>query len=485
VRLLEGGGAAIYTIPWLGGQEQKLVDLSGPIRYEEGHWIPRFAWSPEGAWLALAEQSRDDEPSRIVRLSLQTLEKKAITSPPRDSGGDLLPALSPDGTELAFVRAGSRTYGDLDLWVQSVERGEPRQVTFKKYDDISQVAWTADGGEVVFDAGSMASSRVFRVPRSGGEPQPVPGVGQNAAHPSLRGSRMVHEQWVIYGMAVWRVQGRAASAPTQAPVKLIASSASDNNPTYSPDGRRIAFSSDRSGAENIWVCDSDGANPVQLTSFESHTGTPRWSPDGRHLVFDSLEAGDWNVYVIDAEGGKPRRLTPEPSSDENRGTWSRDGRFVYFDSDRSARARRARKEIWRIPSEGGPAVRVTRDGGIHALESADGKSLYYSKEERPSGIWRVPVTGGEETELVPGPVYWSDWAPAPSGIYFMPFVSAEASSRENVIRHLAFATGRMTDLYRDKGRYRSGLSVTADERSILYGDAPPWTSELIVIENLR
>ncbi len=480
VRLVEEGSAALYTIPSLGGQERKLVDVSGRIQAEGSYWIPRFSWSPQGEWLALAERPLDSEPSRIVRLSLQTLEKQAITSPPRGSGGDLIPALSPDGTQLAFVRASASTFGDLDVWVQPVERGEPRRVTFKEYDFIWDVGWTADGGEVVFNAGTISSSLVFRVRLSGGEPEPIAGVGQKAGHSSIRGNRMVHEQWVTYGLAIWRVPGRAASPPPQAPAKLIASSASDNTPDYSPDGRRIAFSSDRGGRENIWVCDSDGANPVQLTTFESSSGTPRWSPDGRRLVFDSLEAGDWNVYVIDAEGGKPRRLTQEPSSD-NRGTWSRDGRFVYLDSDRSGR-----RQIWKIPSAGGEAVQVTHDGGVYALESADGKSIYYSKAESGAGIWRVPVSGGEETEVVPGPIGWGDWALSGSGIYFMTTLSAGASSRDHVIRHLAFGTGRKTDVYRDKGQsFRMWLAVSPDEKSILYGENPPWTSELTLVENFR
>jgi Tol biopolymer transport system component len=306
----------------------------------------------------------------------------------------------------------------------------------------------------------------------------------------VRGGRLVYEQWAGYPGGIWRVPGRAAPLPGPAPAKLIASSASDDNPAYSPDGRRIAFASDRSGVENIWVCDSDGSNPVQLTSFESNSGTPRWSPDGRKLVFDSLEAGDWNVYVVDAEGGMPRRLTREPSAD-NRGTWSRDGRWIYFDSDLSGR-----KEIWKVPSEGGEAIQVTRGGGVYALESSDGKYVYYSKAEGRAAIWRVPASGGEETELLPGPVFWSDWALSRSGIYFLTVAPPPvrsggmswggARSFEYMIRYLDFETGRVTNLYRDKGPFLRGwLAVSPDEKWLLYGEWPPATSELMLVESFR
>ena len=126
---------------------------------------------------------------------------------------------------------------------------------------------------------------------------------------------MVVEQRTAPPNDIWRVPGRKA-LPGQAPEALIVSSRDDNCPDYSPDGRKIAFSSLRSGIENIWICDSDGSNPVQLTSLARESGWPRWSPDGRRIVFDSMAAGDWNLYVVDAEGGVPRRLTTNPSTDQ-------------------------------------------------------------------------------------------------------------------------------------------------------------------------
>ena len=477
VRGSEEGRAALFTIPSLGGQERKLIDIRGPL-FAFGYWVPVISWSPRGDWLALGEKPTANEPSRIVSLSLATLEKKPLTSPPDDSLGDLGPSLSPDGKQLGFVRSGSRSYGDLDVWVQPVEHGEARRVTSGENDVFWSLGWTPDSAEVVFAAGTPGSSLSFRARLTGGEPQPLSGLGQNAVISSIRGTRMVYAQFTVPPGEIWRAPGRAASLPRHAPARLIASSASENNPAYSPDGRRIAFQSERSGVENIWACDSDGSNPVQLTSFESHSGTPRWSPDGRQLVFDSLEAGDWNVYVIDAQGGIPRRLTREPSAD-SRGTWSHDGRWVYFASDRSGRT-----EIWKVGSEGGEAVQVTRDGGVYALESSDGESLYYSKAE-DAGIWRVPISGGEEAELVPGPIAWPNWALSRSGLYFLAAVPANPAG-EYSIRYLDFKTSRVTDLYRDKGALdRFWLAVSPDEKWILYGKRPPVTSELMLVENFR
>src|SRR5262249_24871118 len=118
---------------------------------------------------------------------------------------------------------------------------------------------------------------------------------------------------------------------------LLYSNRHDYNPQISPDGKRITFQSDRTGWFDIWICDSDGSNPRQVTSCGGrNAGCPCWSPDGRQIVFDSVLKGDGDIYVIDAEGGNPRRLTDETSEDTTP-SWSRDGQWVYFGSNRSGR----------------------------------------------------------------------------------------------------------------------------------------------------
>jgi dipeptidyl aminopeptidase/acylaminoacyl peptidase len=372
---------------------------------------------------------------------------------------------------------GSRVFGGLDVWVQPIGQGEARRVTSKKYDWVNHLTWTEDGHEVVYDT---SSPLVFRAPLTGGEPQPIPGVGQGAAGPTIRASRMVHEQWVVPPTAIWRLPGRTASRPGLAPAKLIASSGWNGNMAYSPDGRRIAFSSTRTGVANIWVCDADGSNPVQLTSFERTSGTPRWSPDGRNLTFDSVEAGDWNIYVVDAEGGKPRRLTGE-ASNETLASWSRDGRFIYFSSDRSGRG-----EIWKMPSTGGEAVQVTRGGGFYSQESWDGRDLYYARRGSDTGIWRVPVSGGDETEVLPGPFEGHyEWTLSRSGIYYA--TTRDLTRGEDyTIRYLDLASGRASELYRKQGASEHAwLAVSPGEEWLLFTESEPSTSELMLVENFR
>jgi Tol biopolymer transport system component len=287
---------------------------------------------------------------------------------------------------------------------------------------------------------------------------------------------MVYLQSTTSVVDLWRLPRPEGSRSTATPEKFLASSL---HAAYSPDRRKIAFDSDRGGVNSIWLSNADGSHPVQLT-FKSESGTPRWSPDGRRLVFDSIEAGNRDLYVVGADGGIPRRLTREPSEDRP-GTWSRDGDWIYFQSDRTGRA-----ETWRIPPDGGTAVQVTRGGGFYAVESEDGRDLYYSKSSA-SGIWRVPLSGGDESEVVKGPVGWEDWALARRGLYYATVRYQVAFRRQEfTIHYLDFSSGHETSLFRSEGvPEHVSLTVSPDGKWILFGEAPAWQSELMLMENFR
>src|SRR2546428_360073 len=159
---------------------------------------------------------------------------------------------------------------------------------------------------------------------------------------------------------IWRLDTSAPGAPASSPPLIaISSTREDYHPQFSPDGRRVAFGSWRSGGPEIWMADPDGSNAVQLTSGALGSGFPHWSPDGERIVYLSNMEGQWEEYVIPATGGKPRNVTSHPAMD----AWpsfSRDGKWIYFTSDRTGEL-----QIWKIPPSGGDAVQVTSTGGPH------------------------------------------------------------------------------------------------------------------------
>ena len=116
------------------------------------------------------------------------------------------------------------------------------------------------------------------------------------------------------------------------------------------------------------------------------------------------------IYVIGSDMGQPRRLT-NPNGSDTRPSWSRDGKWIYFSSNRGGSV-----GIWKVAwSNPENAVQVTTDGGTTALESSDGKELFY---RNASGIWSVPVKGGQAKKIIPQPAY-GQWAVAARSIYFL------------------------------------------------------------------
>jgi Tol biopolymer transport system component len=258
------------------------------------------------------------------------------------------------------------------------------------------------------------------------------------------------------------------------------SSGSEHSPTFSADGQRIAFGSDRGGGTfNIWIADADGANPIRLTNFtHGFSGSPGWSPDGEWVAFD--REGD--IFLVRVAGGAPRRLTSD-GADEFAPSWSKDGRWIYFGSDRGGN-----DQIWKVSIAGGEARQITAHGGACALESRDGKWLYYTKSNGQDGIWRVPPEGGLEEVVLDGlPSGWYSryWALVENGIYYL---NTRNSDRQ-AVEFFPFATRRVTrlfDLPEPAGPdWSSSFAVSPDQRTLLTVIIEPPDSDIMLVDNFQ
>ena len=128
---------------------------------------------------------------------------------------------------------------------------------------------------------------------------------------------------------IWR---RDLLHPESPAVELIPSSRAQFDAQYSPDGKRIAFASLRSGVQGVWISNEDGSNLVQISNPAQPSGSPQWSPDGNKIAFDSLSRDGWEIYVADVAERVPRKLVTNISG-VVRPHWSRDGKWIYFRSD--------------------------------------------------------------------------------------------------------------------------------------------------------
>jgi Tol biopolymer transport system component len=457
-RRLSAQGSGIYLIPALGGSERHLCDAA-PTQSGSGRSL---SWSPDGKWLAIADATFPQSPYGIFLFSLDSGERRPLTFPPAGSRGDSSPVFAPDGKSLSFVRTGLG--GTSDLYTVAIAGGEPKRLTFDST-YISGVTWTPNGSELVFASERGGSiPNLWRLRATGGEPERLHEVGPNVVSPSIAptGNRLVYTQHLL-DTNIWRMELPASGNSARPPSLLIASTLHDDTPQYSPDGTRIAFSSRRSGSCEILVCDSEGRSPVQLTWFGGPLpGSPRWSPDGKEIAFDVRIEGNADIYVTPADGGKHRRLTAD-ETEEITPSWSRDGQWLYFASNRTGTM-----QIWKMPTSGGPPVQITKQGGFESAENEDG-FLYYTKERRVAGIWRVPTGGGEETRVfdLHKAGYWRHWTVHDQGIYF----ATAANPSRPLVEFFNLVTGKVREvaaLEKPIMAGTPGLAVSPDGRYLLY-----------------
>jgi Serine/threonine protein kinase len=469
-----GAQIGIYTISPLGGTERKLYSGTSAFFsfYEFGNAL---CWSPDGKYLAFSSQPSMDQPNSIFLLSTDTLEAHQITQPPEGFLGDSTPAFSPDGKLLAFVRGASSR--DVEVFVMPVSGGEPKRLTYDNRSGRS-LAWTADSKWIVFSSWFYGGLKLFKVEAAGGTPQQLD-VGTEFASTlaiSKNGDRLAYSQ-ERRDTNIWRIDLTGSTAP-KSHTNLISSTRQDYSPQYSADNKKIAFTSGRTGSNEIWVCDADGQNAVPITSFGGpDVGTPRWAPDGQQIAFDSLAPGRRDVFIIGSQGGKARRLTGHDSNNV-RPSWSHDGQWIYFGSDRNGDW-----QLWKEPAQGGQPVQLTRKGGREGFESADGKFVYYARGYGVAGLWKVPTEGGEETLVLDG-IYQGLWGLLDKGVYFInPDTTPHAE-----IEFYNFATGRTTkvsEVEKELQLVYPSLAVSHDGKCLLYVQVDSFESDIMLVENFR
>lgn len=474
VPALGGPGRALGT--GLGPRQLLPAEAPRPGRVDHG-----VSWSPDGKLLALVDKEPSGRSGHIALLSPADGTKRRLTVPPAGDDGDSEPRFSRDGQLVAFVRrpvAGAIA----DLYVVPVAGGEPTRLTFD-HTNILGLDWSADGRDLVFSStrtGSMGRWSLWRLGASGGTPRRIEIAGDSAMDPSIarHGDRMVYVKWQR-DWDIWRVAGPVASGQARRASPFIVSTRWEFKPHYSPDGHKIGFISQRSGAHEIWVCNGDGSGTVQMTFLDSpRVYGPEWSPDGRQLAFTTTLPGNHEVHVMPSAGGFPRRLTHDPY-DKALPSWSRDGHWIYFNTRRTGS-----DEVWKVPATGGDTVQVTRNGGTKASESADRKYLYFTKRalgKGPPGIWRVPMRGGPE-EKVADQGEGDGWAIYGGGLCY-----ADAHSRAHPrIDCLDFASGRtraLVELPRAPLPY--GMSISPDRRWILYVHPSQDERDLMRVEGFQ
>ena len=305
--------------------------------------------------LAAIRQASAPKPRRPRMPSGVTEAPRRLAQITLSRGLEESPVFSPSGDEMAYAadRGGVRK-----ICLRRASGGEERALTSGAFDDI-QPSFSPDGGTIAFVRGRESSRKL--------EPGDVFGA--------------------YWGGDVWtidRISGRES--------KLVENA---YNPSFSPDGARIAFDAPWTGQRRIWTVDALGHNPKQVTSdvSEAHAHLrPRWSPDGRRIVFQNMESTKFDVRVVDLATQKLSWVTNDLFQDLQP-VWSPSGRFIYFSTYRSGGL-----NLWRIAVSPGGKPRgapqqVTTGAGqdLEPALSPDGRRLAFAIRRQNADLWTLPV----------------------------------------------------------------------------------------------
>jgi TolB protein len=178
-------------------------------------------------------------------------------------------------------------------------------------------------------------------------------------------------------------------------------------PAWSPNGRKLAFTSDRSSSLQIWVMNADGSRPRQLTT-EGENMVPTWSPDGKRIAFGSKRTGHFEIWAMDYNGKNQKQLTStDVTVGNNAAAWSPDGHRIAFSSTRSGHY-----AIWVMDPDGDNLTQLTTPHGDRYPDSnapawsPDGTKIAFwsGLEHKYGNIWVMDADGTNRKQLTDQPM---------------------------------------------------------------------------------
>ncbi len=381
------------------GTERIVAQFSPP---DYGLDNRRLDWSPNGQTLAVSRSEGPEEPYCLYLISLATGEKKLLTKPESKEGGDIAPRFAPGGNSLSFIRRYRRSHQE--LFTVPLAGGTPQPLT---NDDkqISDHDWT--GNDIIFASNRSGEFRLWRRATDGsGEPQRL----EIFSTFPIKFSIADQVSTLVYSVDeqvrnLWRLD-----LTTQKWTRIMASTENDTSPQYSPDGKQICFRSNRTGEEQLWLCDAEGANQMQLTHDSLFPSVGTWSPDGRQIVFNNARTREIHIATFNNEKWEVRATKVNGSHP----VFSPDGQWIYAGRQQS---------LIKFPVAGGEPEHVLKNMGGSALRfSTDGKRLFFFKnEQKGNALWQLTLAREEASVALENllPSCTSCWAPAPEGIYYL------------------------------------------------------------------
>ena len=472
-------------MPALGGPARRVA--SGEMWSISVEGSPLLAWTPDSRNVLFTTLRAGQLPGAsygLHRLALATgtVEDLGLANDTLDY--DTSPAVSPDGRWLAFTRF-TRTGRLNRVMLQRLKPGFVPDGAAVPAPDLAPdihhaLHWSPAGDRLWF----TNSTQLFEWTLSS-SPLPVFTLGPRFTRSAMSiavtatGARAVFvERSTDRDLLALQLDPSRHSALGEA-APVAQSTTVEYHPRISPDGKALAFVSDRSGAREVWLANRDGSEPRQLTRLgQLIVGFPRWSPDGRYIAFHSAAPDEPRViYRVDVESGATQRLFNGCCP----GGWSADGKSLYVTELGEI------NYVARVDVEKGTRERLVE--GETATESADGQFLLFARS-RESGYFRWPLSAASGQAAAERLVV--DYttanganggiAPVREGFYYIALAD-DATPR--AIRFYDYASRATHDVAPVPPSVAIGLTVSPDGTELVYAAAAAAEADIVVLDFLR
>ncbi len=392
---------SVFRVPTLGGTPTKILDQGGR----------GLSFSPDGQRFVLERyDSNAGESSLIVATADGSSSSKLASLAGHEwfaAGG---PAWSPNGNLIACATGDDRQDRQMTMTVFNVADGRSAQLTGQRWDAIGRSAWLADGSGIVFcasDSGTAAARQIWQITYPSGEARRVTYDLNSYLDLSIAAdSKTLVASQRDRTAAIWVAPDAVIERVAQ-----VTTGHNDGGGGLAWVGQdRLIYVSIASGNTEVWIMNSDGSGQKQLTNDSFFKYSPAVTPSGRYVVFVS-QSGGIHLWRMDLDGSNILRLTR--GNYDNNPRISPDGQWVVYSSYLSGKL-----ALWRVPIAGGEPSQITEVFATEPDVSPDGKlvaSLANDAEGKPT-ILIVPLAGGAPVKSLPLPstIYWDAgprWTP--------------------------------------------------------------------------
>jgi len=476
----EGTERSLYRVPVVGGEPRKVLDD-----------VWEADWSPDGSRIVIARNRISGGASTDFVLIVDAAGQDAREIARLDNISLSSPRWSPDGTTIALVQTGTEN-SDSTLLLVNVADGSKRVLSPPPpLGRLSALVWIGSGGSLLYTKSetivvgqtAASSSQVVLQDVVSGEARSLMWL------PSATGSLdVVGPGAIVLGSGYLRQNLReitldGASAGSEGRW-LTRGNSMDRQPVFSPDGKWVLFSSNRSGNLDLWKLSTETGAIRRITEDQADDWDPAFTPDGRNILWSSNRSGHFEIWMCAADGTGARQISQDGYDAENP-TSTPDGAWIVYNS-----ANPAHTGIWKMRVDGTQATRVVPGSWSTPDTSPDGKYVAYRTGSQLRTLHVARLSDGGAA-MPPKPLSGTNlngrprWMPDGKSLLFI----GENDAGRRGIYIQRFEPGQDTSSARrpllgfELGDFPESMGVSPDGRRLIYSSAENQES-LVLAEGL-